>query len=80
MDIRMPVMDGYDATRKIHELKRQDAAAVPIIAMTANAFAEDVKKCYGAGMSGHISKPIDPRAMYDTLSRVMNRNQENKKG
>ena len=59
MDIMMPVMDGLEATREIRTMNRSDASAVVIIAMTANAFAEDRKRAFDAGMNGHIAKPID---------------------
>ena len=59
MDIMMPVMDGLTATRAIRELERPDAETIPIIAMTANAFAEDAKKCLEAGMNAHLAKPLD---------------------
>jgi len=68
MDIRMPVMDGYEATRQIRAMNRPDAKAIPIIAMTADAFADDVQKCLQAGMNGHISKPIDPDRFYEILN------------
>lgn len=55
----MPVMNGYDATRAIRALERKDAAKIPIIAMTANAFAEDEKEAIKAGMDVHMAKPID---------------------
>ena len=61
MDVQMPVMDGYEATRCIRELPRADAADVPIIAMSANAFAEDVRASLECGMDAHLSKPIDMR-------------------
>jgi len=67
MDIRMPVMDGYEATRRIRSLSRADAAAIPIIAMTADAFSDDVRKCEKVGMNGHISKPIEPEKLYKML-------------
>jgi len=67
MDIRMPVMDGYEAARTIRALNRPDAKTVPILAMTADAFTDDIKKCMDAGMNGHVSKPIDPQALYDAL-------------
>lgn len=67
MDVHMPIMDGYEATRKIRLLSRKDAKTVPIIAMTADAFAEDVEKALSAGMNGHIAKPIDPRQVLQTL-------------
>jgi signal transduction histidine kinase/CheY-like chemotaxis protein/PAS domain-containing protein len=71
MDIRMPVLDGYAATGRIRALSRPDAQKVPIVAMTANAFAEDIQKCLQAGMNGHIAKPIDPENLYQTLLAVM---------
>jgi CheY-like chemotaxis protein len=67
MDIRMPVMDGYEATRTIRSMERADAVRIPIIAMTADAFAEDIRKCFAVGMDAHISKPIDPRRIFETL-------------
>ena len=68
MDIRMPVMDGLEAAAKIRALNRQDAKSVPIIAMTANAFAEDKNLSKSAGMNEHLSKPIEPTLLYKTLS------------
>jgi len=73
MDIRMPVMDGYEATKAIRQLKRPDAKTVPIIALSANAFAEDVQKSAGMGMNGHLAKPINPKMLYATLAKVMNK-------
>ena len=67
MDIRMPVMDGYEATRTIRALKRPDAATVRIIAMTADAYEDDIKKCLTAGMNAHIAKPIEPDLLYKEL-------------
>jgi len=67
MDIRMPVMDGYEATRQIRALARADARTVPIVAMTADAFSDDVQKCLAAGMNGHIAKPIEPEQMAATI-------------
>ena len=58
MDVRMPVMNGYDATRAIRQLDREDKD-LPIIAMTADAFTDDVKVCLECGMDGHLAKPID---------------------
>jgi signal transduction histidine kinase/PAS domain-containing protein/ActR/RegA family two-component response regulator len=69
MDIRMPVMDGLAATRAIRALPRPDAATVPIIAMTANAFYEDVCATQEAGMNGHLSKPVDPQLLLQTLEK-----------
>jgi CheY-like chemotaxis protein len=70
MDIRMPVMDGYDATRTIRAMQRPDAATIPIIAMSADAFEDDVKKSLASGMNAHVSKPIDPEKLFDALSRL----------
>ena len=70
MDIRMPVMNGYEATRAIRALDRADAG-LPIIAMTADAFAEDVKRCLDAGMNAHIAKPIDVREVARLLEKFL---------
>ena len=67
MDVQMPVMNGYDATRAIRALEREDAARIPIIDMTANAFAEDEREALSAGMDVHLAKPID----IDMLKRVV---------
>ena len=71
MDIMMPVLDGYGATRKIRELPRPDAKTVPIIAITANAFTDDVAKCRAAGMDGHIAKPLDTAKMIATIAQFV---------
>jgi len=71
MDIRMPVMDGYAATEKIRSLTRKDAETVPILAMTADAFRDDIRRCMEAGMNGHIAKPIDPKQLTEYLSGLM---------
>jgi len=71
MDIRMPVMDGYEATRCIRTMNRKDAKTVPIIAMTADAFADDVQKCLNAGMNSHLAKPIEPGVLYETLYKAI---------
>jgi signal transduction histidine kinase/PAS domain-containing protein/ActR/RegA family two-component response regulator len=71
MDVRMPLMDGLQATAAIRHCDRPDAGTIPIIAMTANAFDEDVEKSRTAGMNAHLSKPIDPGLMYDTLQRLL---------
>ena len=63
----MPVMDGYEATRMIRRMERQDASRIPILAMTANAFSEDVARSLSCGMNGHISKPID---LKDTIEKI----------
>lgn len=71
MDVRMPEMDGLQATRAIRALRRRDAASVPIIAMTANAYDEDREKSGAAGMNCHLAKPIDTRVLYDTLEKYL---------
>jgi signal transduction histidine kinase/CheY-like chemotaxis protein/HAMP domain-containing protein len=71
MDMQMPVMDGCAATRKIRSLERRDAAAVPIIAMTANVMREDISRALESGMDAHVGKPIDLRIMLDQLRRCM---------
>ena len=70
MDIRMPVMDGYDAAEAIRALERQDAK-LPIIAMTADAFAEDIKRCLACGMNAHIAKPIDVKKLMNELQKYI---------
>ncbi len=69
MDIQMPEMDGYQATRSIRASAHPDAASIPILAMTANAFTEDVAKAKAAGMNGHLAKPIDVQLLYRTLAK-----------
>ena len=69
MDVRMPVMDGLEATKAIRALDRPDAKTIPIIAMTANVFDEDVERSLAAGMNAHLSKPIEPDRLYETLAR-----------
>lgn len=68
MDIMMPIMNGYEATKAIREMDRTDAADIPIIAMTANAFAEDVRQSLESGMSAHVTKPIDPDIVRKTVA------------
>lgn len=68
MDIRMPVMDGYEAARAIRALDRPDAGTVPIIAMTADAFEEDIRRAMSVGMNAHVAKPIDPQLLLDAIS------------
>lgn len=71
MDLRMPVMDGLEATRIIRSLSRSDAGKVPIIAMTANAFDVDVQNSLQAGMNEHLAKPVDPEQLYATLRKLI---------
>ena len=71
MDIQMPVMDGYTATKAIRDLPDEGLANIPIIAMTANAFQEDIKKAEEVGMNGHIAKPLDIPSMKATLQQVL---------
>ena len=73
MDVQMPVMNGYEATKAIRALPNVKAASVPILAMTANAFSEDVKAAKEAGMDGHIAKPIDVDKMLAALKEILNR-------
>lgn len=71
MDVQMPEMNGYEATRAIRSMERPDAAVIPIIAMTANAFAEDVKAAMEAGMTAHVAKPIDVEILRGSLRNVL---------
>lgn len=71
MEIRMPVMDGLTATRAIRALDREDAKKIPIIAMSANAYDEDIKKSLDAGMNEHLSKPIETQKLYETLEKLI---------
>jgi signal transduction histidine kinase/ActR/RegA family two-component response regulator len=71
MDLRMPNMTGYEATEAIRKCANPDAKSIPIIAMTADAFGEDVQKCLASGMNAHIAKPIDPERLYETLVQYL---------
>ena len=73
MDVRMPEMDGLEATRAIRALDRPDAKTVPIIAMTANAFDDDVQRSLQSGMNAHLSKPVEPDRLYATLEKLVRR-------
>ncbi|MDR0855563.1 MAG: response regulator, partial [Christensenellaceae bacterium] len=71
MDVQMPVMDGLTATRKIRESGISNAKTIPIIAMTANVFIDDVDKCIKAGMNAHLGKPIDFKQVFNTLKKFL---------
>ena len=73
MDIMMPVMDGLDATRAIRSSKREDLRQIPIIAMSANAFDDDLKKSVECGMNGHLSKPVEVEKLYRMLSDILHK-------
>ena len=73
MDIQMPKMDGYKATKEIRSLQDQDKASIAIVAMTANAFEEDKKKAFDAGMDGHIAKPINIEDLFVVLTDILNK-------
>ena len=73
LDIMMPEMDGLSATKAIRALDREDAKTIPIIAMTANAFDEDEKKCMEAGMNAHLVKPLDIQKMKEAVCRYLNK-------
>ena len=73
MDVRMPVLDGLSATANIRALDRSDAKRIPIIAMTANAFDEDVQRSLQAGMNAHLSKPVEPERLFNTLKEFLKR-------
>ncbi len=70
MDLMMPVMSGYEATRVIRGMNRPDAKDVPVIALSANAFEEDVALAKDAGMNEHLAKPVDIRKMFRVMSRL----------
>ena len=71
MDIQMPKMDGYTATKKIRHLSNQRKANIPIVAMTANAFEEDKKKSMEAGMNAHLSKPVNIKNLVETFDGIL---------
>ena len=70
----MPVMDGLETAAEIRALNREDAKTVPIIALTANAFDEDVQRSLQAGMNAHLSKPVEPEQLYNTLEDLISAN------
>ena len=71
MDIQMPVMDGYTATRSIRKLQEQQLASIPILAMTANAFDEDKRAAFEAGMNAHIAKPVNVEILMEHLKKFI---------
>ncbi len=71
MDLRMPEMDGLEATRAIRKMDREDAGQIPVIALTANAFDEDVQRSMQAGMNAHLSKPVEPDVLFETLENLI---------
>ena len=77
MDIRMPEMDGLEATRQIRALNRHDAGTVPVIAMTADAFEESIHEAKNAGMTAYITKPIEPGKLFETLRQYMKDDMKN---
>ena len=78
MDIMMPVMNGYEATKMIRSLDREDAKKIPIIAMTANAFIEDRMRAKEAGMDEHIAKPVDRKLLVKVINELVKHNQREK--
>ena len=71
MDIQMPVMNGYEAAKRIRSMKNPEIASTPIVAMTANAFEEDREKSYEAGMNGHLAKPVSVETLMNMIEKVM---------
>ena len=67
----MPVMNGYESTRAIRALPRPDSRSIPIVAMSANAFVEDIQACEQAGMNGHVPKPVSLPTLADTMQRFL---------
>lgn len=78
MDIMMPVMDGLEATRRIRAMDKADAKTIPILAMTANAFQDDIKQSLEAGMNAHLMKPLDEKKLRETIQEVMQETMQNK--
>jgi CheY-like chemotaxis protein len=73
MDMRMPEMDGLETTRRIRAMDRSDAKSIPIVALTANAFDEDVQHSMQAGLNAHLSKPVDQDVLFETLEGLLRR-------
>ena len=77
MDVQMPVMNGREATRMLRQSERADIREIPIVAMTADAFAEDVQACLDAGMNAHIAKPVDIKKVLEVLRQIKKKSEEN---
>ena len=75
MDVMMPVMGGIESAGLLRKIEREDAKTVPIVALTANAFQEDIQKCLDAGMNTHLSKPINPTLLIKTISDLIGQKQ-----
>jgi len=73
MDMRMPVLNGLEATKAIRSSGKPDAETIPIVALTANAFDEDVQCSMQAGLNAHLSKPVEPEALFETLENLIGR-------
>lgn len=71
MDIQMPIMNGYEATKAIRSLSREDAKSIPILAMTADAFAEDIRAAKASGMNGHLAKPLDATTLKREIDKFL---------
>ena len=71
MDLQMPEVDGYEATRMIRALGTPEAAGIPIVAMTANVFREDVEKCLAVGMNGHVGKPLEIDEVFNEMKKYI---------
>lgn len=73
MDVKMPVLSGLEATKEIRKMSRSDAKSIPIIALTANDSDSDIQKSFDAGMNEHLSKPVEPNELYQTLENLIYR-------
>ena len=71
MDIQMPVMDGYEATQKIRNLPKENARRIPVIAMTADTFVEDIRRAHDVGMNAQVPKPLNFNLLYQTLANLV---------
>ena len=72
MDVMMPVMNGLEATKEIRSIDRPDASTIPVIALTANSFSDDIEHCLAAGMNAHIAKPFNMDMIVETICEVVN--------